>query len=116
MLLIVIRPRGNVAGLDPDRRDAGVVEHDAEEGQASIARRGRNETEEYPFAVSVEVLDPRASASGMLATIWLINICEYCAETSDRCRGSAIGTRYGEGRFGDVASHRSEQPRRAECR
>ena len=43
---IVIRPRGNVAGLDPDRSDAGVIKHDAEEGQASIARRGRNETAE----------------------------------------------------------------------
>ena len=38
MLAIVIRPRGNVAGLDPDRRDAGVIKLDAEEGQASIAR------------------------------------------------------------------------------
>ena len=46
MLAIVIRPRGNVAGLDPDRRDAGVIKLDAEEGQASIARRGRNETTE----------------------------------------------------------------------
>ena len=31
MLFIVVRPRGNVAGLDPDRRDAGVIELDAEE-------------------------------------------------------------------------------------
>ena len=46
MLAIVIRPRGNVAGLDPDRRDAGVIKLDAEEGQASVARRGRNETAE----------------------------------------------------------------------
>ena len=46
ILAIVIRPRGNVAGFDPDRRDAGVVKLDAEEGQASIARRGRNETAE----------------------------------------------------------------------
>ena len=46
MLAIVVRPRGNVAGLDPDRRDAGVIKLDAEEGQASIARRGRNETAE----------------------------------------------------------------------
>ena len=40
MLAIVIRPRGNVAGLDPDRRDAGVVKLDREEGQASVSRRG----------------------------------------------------------------------------
>ena len=38
----------------------GVVKHDAEEGQASIARRGRNETAEYQPAVLVEVLDERA--------------------------------------------------------
>ena len=31
MLFIVVRPRGDVAGLDPDRRDAGVIELDAEE-------------------------------------------------------------------------------------
>jgi hypothetical protein len=46
MLRVVVRPRGNVAGLDPDRRDAGVVKLDAEEGQASITWRGRNETAE----------------------------------------------------------------------
>ena len=46
MLAIVIRPRGNVAGRNPNRRDAGVIKLDAEEGQASIARRGRNETAE----------------------------------------------------------------------
>jgi hypothetical protein len=38
MALIVIWPRGNVAGFDQDRRDAGVVELDPEEGQVSIAR------------------------------------------------------------------------------
>jgi hypothetical protein len=38
MLAIVIRPRGNVAGRNPNRRDAGVIKLDAEEGQASIAR------------------------------------------------------------------------------
>jgi hypothetical protein len=46
VLLIVLRPRGNVAGRDPNRRDAGVVKLDAEKGQASIARRGRNKTAE----------------------------------------------------------------------
>ena len=60
MVPIIVRTRGNVTGLDHDRRDAGVVKHDAEEGQASIARRRRNETGEDEFAVSVEVLDPRA--------------------------------------------------------
>ena len=35
---IVARPRGNVAGLDPYRRNARVAKHDAEEGQVSTAR------------------------------------------------------------------------------
>ena len=117
MLPIVVRPRGNVAGLDPDRRDAGVIKLDAEEGQASIARRGRNGTAEYKPAVLVEVLDERARLAAVRvalepAAIWLVNICEHRAEASYCCRGIAIGTRYGEGRFGDVAPHRSEQPRR----
>ena len=56
MLLIVVRPRGNIAGRDPDRGDAGVIKLDAEEGEISIARRGRNETAEYQPGVSVEVL------------------------------------------------------------
>ena len=43
---IVIRPRGDIAGPDPDPRDARVIKLDAEEGQASIARRGRDETAE----------------------------------------------------------------------
>jgi hypothetical protein len=46
VLLIIIRPWGNVAGCDPNRRDAGIVKLDAEKGQVSIARRGRNETAE----------------------------------------------------------------------
>src|SRR5882724_7222682 len=46
MAFIVVWTRGNVAGLDPDRSDAGVIKHDAEEGQASIARRSRDETAE----------------------------------------------------------------------
>ena len=76
---IVVRPRGNVAGLDPDRRDAGVVKLDAEEGQASIARRGRNETAEYQSAVLVEVLDERArlvvlAAVGTLPSGWSTSV------------------------------------------
>lgn len=46
MPAIIIRPRGNVACFYPDRRDARVVKHDAEEGQAPIARRGRDKTTE----------------------------------------------------------------------
>ena len=109
VLLIVVRSRGNVAGCDANRRDASIIKLDAEEGQVSIARRGRNETAEYQGAVSVKVLDVRAPFHGSSNAIWLIDICEYSAEASDCCRSSAIGTRYGEGRFGDVASNRSEQ-------
>src|SRR6266481_5771194 len=46
MLRIIVRPRGNVAGSDPNRRNTGVVKLDAEKGQGSITRRGRNETAE----------------------------------------------------------------------
>ncbi len=46
MLRIIVRSWGNVAGRDPNRRDAGVVKLDAEKRQVSIARRGRNETAE----------------------------------------------------------------------
>jgi hypothetical protein len=46
MLAVVIGPRGNIAGRNPDQRDAGFIELDAEEGQTSIARRRRNETAE----------------------------------------------------------------------
>ena len=35
---IVARSRGNVAGLDPYRRNARVAKHNAEEGQVSTAR------------------------------------------------------------------------------
>jgi hypothetical protein len=55
-LFIIIRPRRDVAGCDPDPRDARVVKHDAEEGKAPIARRGRNETAEDQPAIHVEIL------------------------------------------------------------
>ena len=43
---IVARPRGNVAGLDSDRRNTRVDKHNAEEGQVSTARRSRYGTGE----------------------------------------------------------------------
>ena len=46
MLSVIIRARGNVAGLDPDRRNARVAKHNAEEGQVSTARRSRYGTAE----------------------------------------------------------------------
>jgi hypothetical protein len=118
IVAIVIRPRGNVAGFDPDPRDARVVKHDAEEGQAPVSRRGRDETAEYHPAELIEVLDQRAGPAisalrARPATIWLIHVCEDCAEGADRCRVGAISTRYEEHSVGDVAAHRREQPRRA---
>ena len=114
MVPIVIRTGGHVAGLDADRCDAGVIEHDAEEGQVSIAWRCRNGTAEQQSAVSIEVLDervrPAVAEPRARTAVWLINICEHRTEASDYCRGSAIGTWYGKGRFRDVAPHRREQP------
>ena len=90
LLLIIIRPRGDVAGRDPHPRDARVVKHDAEEGKAPIARRGRDETAEHQLAVGVEVLDQRAGPTVSLllarpAPIRLVNVCEDRAEATDRC-------------------------------
>ena len=68
VLIIIIRPRGDVAGCDPDPRDARVVKHDAEEGKAPIARRGRDETAEDQLAVEVEVLHQRAGPTGFRAS------------------------------------------------
>ena len=114
MLAIVIWPRGNVAGFDPDPRDPCIVKHDAEEGQASITRRGRDETAEQQLAVGIEVLDQRASLavavlSSRPAAIWLVNICEDRAESPDRRWDTAIGSRYKEQSFGNVTPYRSEQ-------
>jgi len=119
MLAIVIRPRGNVAARDPDRCDARVVKHDAEEGEAAIARRSRHETAEYQPAVAVEVLDQRAGVSVSAlyprsAAIWLVNVCEDCTEAADSCRAGTISTGYEEHSLGDVTAYRREQPGRAE--
>ena len=51
LVLTVVRPRGNVTGLDPNRCDASVIKLDGEEGEVSIARRGRNETTVYASTV-----------------------------------------------------------------
>ena len=118
MVPIVIRTGGHVAGLDADRCDAGVIEHDAEEGLVSIAWRSRNGTAEQQSAVSIEVLDervrPAVAEPRARTAVWLINICEHRAEGSDCCRDSAIGPGYEEQSFGNVASYRSEQSRFAE--
>src|SRR4029453_4763934 len=119
MLATIIRPRGNVAGFDPDSRDARVVEHDAEEGQVSIPRGGRDEATECQPAVLVEVFDQRAGMTVSVlparsAAIWLVNIGEDGAEAPDRCWNSSIGAGYEEQSLSDVAPHWGEQPRGAE--
>ncbi len=77
MTRIVVRPWGDVSGLDPNRRDARVVEHYAGEGQVSVAGGGRDETAEYQPVIYIEIPDgcvgpgismPRQSG----AAIWLI--------------------------------------------
>ena len=91
MFAIIILPRGNVAGFDPDRRDTCVVELDTEEGQASIAWRGRDRTAKYQLTAAVEILDQRAALL-YFPSIWLVNVCEDRAESSDRCQRSAVAT------------------------
>jgi hypothetical protein len=90
MPAIIIWPRGNVAGFDPDPRNARVGKHDAEEGQASITRRSRDETAEQQIAVGIEVIDQRAGMAVSVfparsAAIRLVNVCEDRAEGSDFC-------------------------------
>ena len=115
MPAIVVRPRGNVAGFDPDRRDARVVKHDAEEGQAPVSRRCWDETAEQQIAVRIEVLDQRAgmavtALAARSAAIWLVNVCEDRAERSDLCCDSAVSPWYKEEGLSNVASYRCEQP------
>src|SRR6266513_1275771 len=63
-----------------------------------------------PVLITFEVLDARACTLRARPTaILLINICEHRAETFNCCGDSAIGTRYVEGHFGNVAPHRCEQ-------
>ncbi len=72
------------------------------------------ETAEYPLTVAIEILDRACWPCVGCPSIWLVNVCEDRAEASDRCWRSPIGPGDEEQTFGDVAAHRSEQPRRAE--
>ena len=54
---IIVRPRGAIATRYPHSGDARVCKHDADEGKAPIAWRGRNEAGEQQLAVDTEVLD-----------------------------------------------------------
>ena len=79
---------GDVAARDPHPGDARIVKHNAEEGQAPIARRGGDEAAEQQRAVGAEVLYQRA---GPRSSIWLgrsiglVNIGEDRAKARDRC-------------------------------
>src|SRR4030095_4897280 len=110
MLAIIIRPGGNLATRDLHPGDARVGKHDAEEGQAVGVRRGRDEAAKEQIAVGIEVFDQRAGA----CLAWGAYVCEDRAEAPHRCWGTTVGTGYKEQTFGDVAAHRSEQPRGAE--
>ena len=110
MMAIIIWPRGNVTARDLHPGDARVGKHDAEEGQAVGVRRGRDEAGEEQIAVGIEVFDQRGGA----CPAWGVYVCEDRAEAPHRCWGNTVGTGYKEQTFGDVAAHRSEQPRRAE--
>ena len=113
---LIIRPRGDVAAYDPHLGDACVVKHDAEEGKAPIARRGRDEAAEQEFAVGVVVLDQRAGLAVSVlpprpAPIRLVNIREDRTKTVDRRRLVAVvGAGHEEGHVGDLAPNGAEQP------
>src|SRR5438132_552930 len=82
-------------------------------------RRGGNEAAELQLAVGTEVLDERAGVavaflSSGSAAVWLVNVREGRAEAPDGCWLETIGAGDEEDTVGNVASYRSEQPRRAE--
>jgi hypothetical protein len=119
MLLIIIWPGGDVAACDPYSGDARILEHDAEEGQAPIARRGRDESAEQQLTVGAEVLHQRACRAVAALPAWpapirLVNVCEDRAEATDRCWRRTVGTWYEEQRLGNVAVDWSEQAQRTE--
>src|SRR4029077_2468272 len=120
MIGIIIPTRARVSRCDPDSGDPCVVKHDAEEGEISISRRGRNVTAKYLLTILVEVLDQRAClvawVSPAYAATRLGNIGKKGAEATHRCRHPAIGTGNEEQPFGNVAPYRCEQSRRTECR
>ena len=70
MRLIIIRPWYGIAAGDPDSGDTRVAEDDAEEGQASIAWRGRDNAAEDQPSVAAEVLDDRAGFSVSILIAW----------------------------------------------
>src|SRR5262245_49541104 len=68
MFAIVVRPGSNVAGRDPKPGDTRLGEHDAQEGKASIARRGGNGAAEQQLAIGVApVPDARSTPSELVS-------------------------------------------------
>ena len=57
MFPVIVRPRDDVAARDPHPGDARIVEHDAEERQAAITRRGRGKATEEQRAIDAKVSD-----------------------------------------------------------
>ncbi|HEX7767595.1 MAG TPA: hypothetical protein VF443_12840, partial [Nitrospira sp.] len=60
MCPIIIWPRGSVAARDPHSGNTRVGKDDAEEGQTSIAGRGRDKAAEDQPPINPEALDARA--------------------------------------------------------
>ena len=108
-----IVPARRFTGCDSNRRDARIVEFDADEGQARVTGRGRDRTTEYSFTGGIEVLDPSAGLVRSTA-IWLVNISEDHAEAINGRGRNSVATGKEERSLGDIASRRSKQPRRAE--
>ena len=112
-------PGATLPACDPHPGDARVVKHDAEEGKASIARRGRDEAAEQQLAIGVEVLDQRAGpAVSVLLPRSVPSGWSTSVKTAPKpltvAGSAAVGAGYEEQTFGDVAAHRSEQALRAE--
>ena len=70
---------------------------------------------EDPLTIAIEILDQGAGLV-RFPSIWQVNVCEDHAEATDRCWRSPVGPGDEERTVGNVAPHRSEQPRRAEGR
>src|SRR4029077_3828657 len=91
---------------------------DAKEGQACIARRGRDEAAKEQIAVSAKGLDQRAGLTvsmllGWPAPIRMVNVCEDRAEPGGR-RRCAARARHEEVHLCDVALYRAKEPHGAE--
>ena len=93
MLAIVVWTGSFVSG-DVDPRDASVLKHYPEEGEAAVTWRRWDRAAEEDLTVDVEVSDGCTAVAIMpsagSAPIWLVDICEYRAKTGDCSCGRAI--------------------------